>query len=191
MDNAGTALAFGELNLASSSAVTGTLSVVNGGTGVSALGANNVILGNGTSAVQVVAPGTLGNVLTSNGTTWVSQPAAGGGRTSCPTGFTLIGTSGSTEAFCISSNKEMGASWGAAHQNCRNKSPQARLCTTSEWVAACLDGAAGPNNMVGQSEWVAEIGYTNGQAIGMGGSSCETANSTLVSSANGSRCCFR
>ena len=40
------------------------------GTGASSLTANNVLLGNGTSALQVVAPGTSGNVLTSNGTTW-------------------------------------------------------------------------------------------------------------------------
>lgn len=59
--------------------VTGTLPVANGGTGATSLTANNVILGNGTSAVQVVAPGTAGNVLTSNGTTWVSQAAGGGG----------------------------------------------------------------------------------------------------------------
>jgi microcompartment protein CcmK/EutM len=39
------------------------------------LAANNVLLGNGTSALQVVAPGTTGNVLTSDGTTWSSQPA--------------------------------------------------------------------------------------------------------------------
>ena len=59
--------------------ITGTLGVANGGTGATTLTANNVILGNGTSAVQVVAPGTNGNVLTSNGTTWVSQaPAASG-----------------------------------------------------------------------------------------------------------------
>lgn len=52
--------------------------VDNGGTGATSLTANNVILGNGTSAVQVVAPGTAGNVLTSNGTTWTSStPAAG------------------------------------------------------------------------------------------------------------------
>jgi len=51
----------------------GTLAVANGGTGSSTLTANNVILGNGTSAVQAVAPGTTGNVLTSNGTTWASQ----------------------------------------------------------------------------------------------------------------------
>jgi hypothetical protein len=52
--------------------VTGTLPVANGGTGAASLTANNVLLGNDTSAVQVVAPGTSGNVLTSNGTTWVS-----------------------------------------------------------------------------------------------------------------------
>ena len=50
-----------------------------GGTGLSTLTANNVILGNGTSAVQLVAPGTTGNVLTSNGTTWSSAAAAAGG----------------------------------------------------------------------------------------------------------------
>jgi hypothetical protein len=50
------------------------LAVADGGTGKSTLALNNVILGNGTSAVQEVAPGTSGNVLTSNGTTWASQP---------------------------------------------------------------------------------------------------------------------
>jgi len=47
-------------------------SVSSGGTGASTLTANNVILGNGTSPVQFVAPGTSGNLLTSNGTTWAS-----------------------------------------------------------------------------------------------------------------------
>lgn len=53
--------------------VSGTLPVANGGTGATSLTANNVLLGNGTSAVQVVAPGTSGNVLTSDGTTWNSS----------------------------------------------------------------------------------------------------------------------
>ena len=52
--------------------VTGTLPIANGGTGVTTLTANNVIIGNGTSAPTFVAPGTNGNVLTSNGTTWTS-----------------------------------------------------------------------------------------------------------------------
>jgi hypothetical protein len=48
------------------------LAVADGGTGASTLAANNVLLGNGTSALQTVAPSTAGNVLTSNGTTWAS-----------------------------------------------------------------------------------------------------------------------
>jgi hypothetical protein len=58
--------------------VTGTLPVGNGGTGAATFTANNVLLGNGTSAFQVVAPGTAGNLLTSNGTTWTSSPAPSG-----------------------------------------------------------------------------------------------------------------
>lgn len=58
---------------------TGTLTVSRGGTGAATLSANAVLLGNGTSALQTVAPGTSGNVLTSNGTTWASTAPAGGG----------------------------------------------------------------------------------------------------------------
>jgi hypothetical protein len=50
----------------------GIVPVANGGTGRSTLTANNVVLGNGTSAVGLVAPGTSGNVLVSDGTTWAS-----------------------------------------------------------------------------------------------------------------------
>jgi hypothetical protein len=58
---------------------TGTLGVYQGGTGLTTLTANNVILGNGTSTPSFVAPSTNGNVLVSNGTTWTSAaPAASG-----------------------------------------------------------------------------------------------------------------
>jgi hypothetical protein len=56
--------------------VTGTVAVANGGTGATTLTLNNVLLGNGASALQVVAPGASGNVLTSNGTTWISSAPA-------------------------------------------------------------------------------------------------------------------
>lgn len=56
--------------------LTGTVGVANGGTGRSSLTTNNVILGNGTSAVGLVAPGASGNVLTSDGTTWASSAPA-------------------------------------------------------------------------------------------------------------------
>jgi hypothetical protein len=64
-----------------SSNITGLLSVGNGGTGSSELTANNVLLGNGTSALLKVAPSTSGNVLTSNGTTWISAPVPPGSST--------------------------------------------------------------------------------------------------------------
>jgi hypothetical protein len=58
---------------------TTAIAVDSGGTGSTTLTANNVLLGNGTSALQAVAPGTTGNVLVSNGTTWTSAaPAASG-----------------------------------------------------------------------------------------------------------------
>jgi hypothetical protein len=55
------------------------LGAAQGGTGANTLTSENVIIGNGTSAVKFVAPGTTGNVLTSNGSAWLSQAAAGGG----------------------------------------------------------------------------------------------------------------
>jgi hypothetical protein len=68
--------------------VTGTLPVANGGTGATTLTANNVLLGNGTSAPLFVAPGTTGNVLTSDGTTWASSTPAAGFSTSADNTFT-------------------------------------------------------------------------------------------------------
>ena len=70
---------------------TGTLGVDQGGTGLTTLTANNVILGNGTSTPTFVAPSTAGNVLTSNGTTWASTaPAASGATKGQAIAFSMI-----------------------------------------------------------------------------------------------------
>lgn len=63
-----------------SNTFTGTLPVANGGTGLTTLTSNAVLLGNGTSSIQAVSPGASGNLLTSDGTTWTSAapPASGG-----------------------------------------------------------------------------------------------------------------
>jgi hypothetical protein len=78
-----------------------------GGTGSTSLTANNVLLGNGTSALQVVAPGTSGNVLTSNGTTWISAASTGGGATITPTttntAYFIVGTSATSGSLSIGS----------------------------------------------------------------------------------------
>ena len=75
---AGTNIAVTNASGAVTLGLTGTVAAANGGTGAATLTANNVLLGNGTSAVQFVAPGTSGNLLTSNGTTWASSIPSGG-----------------------------------------------------------------------------------------------------------------
>lgn len=82
------------------------LPVASGGTGSTTLTANNVLLGNGTSALQAVAPGSSGNVLTSNGTTWTSAPITSfvsgmillwsGSVASIPSGWVLCNGSNGT-----------------------------------------------------------------------------------------------
>lgn len=73
----GASIGFGSINIAQSGAITGTLAVNNGGTGSTTFTANNVLLGNGSSSFQTVAPGTSGNILTSDGTTWTSAASTG------------------------------------------------------------------------------------------------------------------
>jgi len=85
-------------DITSITGLTTALTVAQGGTGVATLTANNVVLGNGTSAVQFVAPGTTGNVLVSNGTTWTS---GGAGVTSAVAGNGIT-VSGATGAVTIS-----------------------------------------------------------------------------------------
>jgi hypothetical protein len=70
--------------------------VSSGGTGTNTLTAESVLIGNGAAAVKFVAPGTSGNVLTSNGSAWSSAAAAAFdsgtvmlfGQTAAPTGWT-------------------------------------------------------------------------------------------------------
>lgn len=52
--------------------VSGTLGLANGGLGATSFTSNALLVGNGTSIFQTISPGAGGQVLTSNGTTWVS-----------------------------------------------------------------------------------------------------------------------
>ena len=70
--------------------LSGTLGVAGGGTGAATLTSGAVLIGAGTSAVTSVSPGTASNVLTSNGSAWVSQ--AGGSGT--VTSVSVVSTNG-------------------------------------------------------------------------------------------------
>ena len=124
--------------LPATTGITGTLPVANGGTGAATLTANNVLLGNGTSAVQTVAPGASGNILTSNGTTWTSSTPAAGGVTSVATGNGLQGgtitSTGTLSVACPSYNSVGSYIWGG------------------------FDGAAGSTNMTNNTNYSAGNG---------------------------------
>jgi hypothetical protein len=60
-------------NILKAGSLTTTLGVSKGGTGLTTITANNILLGNGASAIQTVAPGNTGNVLTSTGSGWASS----------------------------------------------------------------------------------------------------------------------
>jgi hypothetical protein len=76
--NLGAAASGANSDITSITGLTTPLTVAQGGIGAATLTANYVLLGNGTSAPQTVAPSTSGNVLTSNGTTWQSTASNGG-----------------------------------------------------------------------------------------------------------------
>jgi len=58
------------------------ITVPRGGTGLATIPAGNVVIGNGTSALYGIAPGTTGNVLTSIGGNWVSNAVVSSAGTS-------------------------------------------------------------------------------------------------------------
>ena len=83
--------------------LSGTLGVQGGGTGTTSLTSGAVLIGAGTSAVTSVSPSTAGNVLTSNGSAWVSQAPSGGGAVSSVTGSgSGISVSPTTGAVVVS-----------------------------------------------------------------------------------------
>jgi len=55
------------------SSVSTPLTAAQGGTGLTTLDSESVIIGNAASSVKSIAPGTSGNVLTSTGSVWASQ----------------------------------------------------------------------------------------------------------------------
>jgi hypothetical protein len=84
------------------------LPIASGGTGATTLTANNVILGNGTSAVQFVAPGSSGNVLTSDGTTWTSTAGA-----SFATPLTVVGNATAGSEIRLPEDTDNGSNYAA------------------------------------------------------------------------------
>ena len=95
------------------------ISVVSGGTNLNSITAESVIVGNGTSTIKLVAPGTSGNVLTSDGTTWISAAASSidsgtvmfFGQTNAPTGWTKDTVNNNNSTLrCVTGSASTGGS---------------------------------------------------------------------------------
>jgi hypothetical protein len=108
--------------------------------------------------------GNSGKVLTAasaGAPTWES-PA--GGISSCPSGYTLIGTSGQPGAFCVSTKQTPDAPFLAAIAGCHGKNPSANLCTLNQWVRAHTE-LSGDADWAGYPYyWVSELNEQMGYA---------------------------
>jgi hypothetical protein len=156
-------------DITSITGLTTALAPSQGGTGATTLTANNVVLGNGTSAVQFVAPGSSGNVLVSNGTTWTS---GGAGVTSAVAG-NGIDVSASTGAVTISaaapSYNSVGSTvWASVNNANATGGTNYSAGTGSNQVQAAgyqSDFCGGPhftgtNNLSGTWKWMGANGNT-------------------------------
>ena len=96
------------------------IGVASGGTGATTLTSGSVLVGAGTSAISSVAPGTSGNLLTSNGSAWVSSTPAGGGVTSLNgqtgaiTNTALLAIGCYTLAFYGQGTETIGTTWAGS-----------------------------------------------------------------------------
>ena len=105
------------------------LAVADGGTGRSTLTANAVLVGNGTSGINSVSPGTAGNVLKSDGTAWTSAAA---------TTVSGLGLNGE-----VWNNVTSSRSFNTQYTNSRSYpiAVTARTtCSTSSGIAFIVDG---------------------------------------------------
>lgn len=96
MPGSGTIAKFGAVDLSQSAATTNQLPVAKGGTGAATHTAKSVLVGQGTSAVTSIAPGSVRNVLKSDGTDWTSATAGPRSSVKVDTTATGSGAFGST-----------------------------------------------------------------------------------------------
>jgi len=88
---------------------TGTLAVANGGTGLTSVTSGAVLVGNGTGAFTVRTGSSTNDVLTWNGSAWVSQaPAAGSGTVTSVSGSGTVDGITLTGSFTTSGTLTLG-----------------------------------------------------------------------------------
>lgn len=175
--------------LNASALTTGVVAVGVGGTGANTLTSEAVIIGNATSAVKFVSPGTANNVLTSNGTAWVSQAASGGaagitgqvftgnGTFTIPSGVTAVkvtvvgGGGGGTDCFpsgCNLFTGGGGGGGGAAIKYLTGLTPGNTLSVTVGGAGSRGNpaGAGGTSSVASGTQSITTVSATGGVSPG-------------------------
>lgn len=130
--------------------VTGTLPVANGGTGATTLTAHGVVVGNTTSAVNVTAAGTSGQVLTSNGASAdpTFQTISGTGTvTTLTAGTNVTFSSGST----CTSTCTINASGGGGSLTTTDGTNSVSSTTTQTFGAGFVVGGSAGSATIGMT----------------------------------------
>ncbi len=151
--------------------IAGTLVPANGGTGLTTITNHGAMIGAGTGNVTTVAPGTSGNVFTSNGTAWTSAaPATSGTVTSVAiSGPSVITWSGSP----ITSSGALTGTFASQSQNLVLASPDGSSGALSVRALVTGDLPTGiPNANLANSSITIQ-----GSPVSLGGSTLAT-NST-------------
>jgi hypothetical protein len=137
--------------------VTGTLSVANGGTGATTNTPNSILVGNDTSAISSIKPGTNNNVLTSTAGSTVNSGSFVAGTeytilTVGTTDFTLIGASSNTVGVVFTATG-VGSGNGTATTNTWTSAANNKL--TSSTAQASTSGTS--IDFTGIPSWVKRI----------------------------------
>ena len=154
-----TVTSFGNVTLtnATISSVSTPLTVAQGGTGLVTITANGLMTGNGTGNVTIISAGTTGNVLTSNGTAWLST---------APSAFSYPG------AGIVYST---GSAWGTSYTTTGTGTVVA-LATSPSFTTPVLGTPTSGNLSTCTADGTNAVGYRNIPQVG----SAKTASYTLV-----------
>jgi hypothetical protein len=118
------------------------------------------------------------------------------GITTCPTGYLLINSPGTSEAFCIEASASAAATPAVASNRCGSFQPpgfgRAHLCTADQFVAGCrkypVAGGFGAPELYGTPYTAAYTGIPAGTHT-LTASPCGTLGSVVAAAP--SRCCLK